>query len=80
MNDEDEPDLDAPRHRAPPRNSKAGHWGVAWIEGVDSASLEHGPKECRDCREKFAILHAVGNEIRRVVCGKCQGDFNRSRL
>jgi hypothetical protein len=78
--DEFKPDLEAPRHRVPPRNSRAGHWVVAWVEGVDAPNLEHGLKECRDCREKFAILHAVGNEIRRVVCGKCQGDFNRGRL
>lgn len=80
MNDDDEPDLDAPRYRTPPRNSKAGHWGVMWVEGVDADRLEHGLKECRDCHEQVVILHAVGNDYRRTVCGKCQGGFNRARM
>ena len=75
-----EPDFTAPRHRVPPRGSKSGHWGVAWIEGVDASPLEHGSKKCRDCNEPTAILHAVGNDNRRTHCGKCQGKWNRGRM
>lgn len=36
---------------------------------------------CRKCGEKpeGGILHGMGDEIRRVYCGRCVGDFNARR-
>jgi hypothetical protein len=69
----------APRTRKP-RGDKVGRYEIVFREGASDAPLNTGLKECRHCREKASILHAVGSGIERTHCGKCAGDWNRSRL
>ena len=69
----------APRSFKPPPG--AGHWGIVWIPGADrSAPLSTGAKKCAECPAEVAILHAVGDDPRRKVCGDCQGRRNRERM
>lgn len=39
-----------------------------------------GAHVCRTCHEPTPILHAIGDDPRRLYCGKCQGTANRERI
>lgn len=62
-----------------PRGDRAGRWVVEFREGTDPVPAIPA-KTCRDCGAATSILHTLGEGLHRVVCGSCQGKFNRSRL
>ena len=69
-----------PRTVKPPPG--AGHWGIAWIPGEarEAGAIGGGPHVCARCGESCPVLHAIGDDPRRKVCGACSGKANRERV
>ena len=79
-------DINAPRLRARPPG-QATRWEFREVAGAPAAH-EAGPiggaKRCAPyplgCGEEVTVLHAIGDDPRRRVCGACQGRANRERV
>lgn len=71
-----------PRRRQP---NGAGHWEIVWRDAVDGitpiTAAAAIPRKCRMCGEldPSGVLHSLGSDIKRNVCGRCQGQANRGR-
>ena len=70
-------DTTAPRLRARP-TGRPTHWAFVEREGAAPAvDVPGAVKRCRTCPAEVAILHAIGDDPRRLYCGACQGAENR---
>jgi hypothetical protein len=69
-----------PRSRRP-RGDQAGRWEIVFREGVSADPASPVARTCRLCGPVPAgtILHSLGDDIRRNVCGPCVGKENRRR-
>lgn len=73
-----------PRRRKPTSDA-VGRWEIVWREGVAPDELterrERTANRCRMCGDPdpSGVLHPCGDDIRRNVCGPCQGVYNMGR-
>lgn len=63
------------------RREQYGEWVMRW-EPRAPEPPQPKPTEmfCKQCKEKTSTLHSIHPEIRRLWCGKCQGQANRARM